>query len=58
MELSNSKIKNGRNAFLIFSQKKTFLIFYYISGSGNLPKNLYVSGNRNLKKFLVFQKIN
>ena len=46
MELSGSNIKK----FLIFSQKKAFLIFpkmelSYILGNGNPPKIAYISGN-------------
>ena len=54
MELSNSNIKK----FLIFSQKKAFLIFRemelsYILGNGNPEKIPYVSGNGT---FLYFMK--
>ena len=46
MELSSSNIKK----FLIFSQKKAFLIFQqmelsHISGNGNTEKIPYISGN-------------
>ena len=54
MELSNCNIKK----FLIFSQKKAFLIFWemelsYILGNGNPEKISYVSGNGT---FLYFMK--
>ena len=56
MELSSSDIKK----FLIFSQKKHFLIFreieiFYISGKGNPPKILYISRNGT---FLYVRKRN
>ena len=54
MGLSNSSIKK----FLIFSQKKAFLIFrdmelYYILGKGNPEKVPYILGNGT---FLYFGK--
>ena len=61
MELSSSNIKK----FLIFSQKKAFLIFReielsYISGNGNTEKIPYISGNGiffYLRKLLIFQEV-
>ena len=64
IELSNSKIKT----FLVFSQKRppNFSAqtrknkknpprkkISYISGNGDSEKNLYISGNRSLKKILI-----
>ena len=54
MKLSNYNIKK----FLIFSQKKAFLIFRemelsYILGNGNPEKIPYISGNGT---FLYFMK--
>ena len=54
MECSGSNIKK----FLIFSQKKAFLIFReversYIPGNGNTEKILYISGNGT---FLYFRR--
>ena len=56
IELFSSNIKK----FLIFSQKKAFLIFRqmepsYFSENGNPEKILYISGNRT---FLYFRKRN
>ena len=53
MELSSSNIKK----FLVFSQKKAFLIFWemellYILGNSNPEKIPYISGNRNPEKVL------
>ena len=36
----------------IFSKES----FSYLSRYGNLKKILYISGNKNLKKFLIFQE--
>ena len=57
MELSSSNIKK----FLLFSQKKAFLIFqetesFYTSGNGNPEKIPYISGNGNSEKLLIFQE--
>ena len=58
MELSLPNVRR----FLIFSQKKTFLIFqktespkkfFYTPGT----KLSYISGNGNTKKLLIFQKV-
>ena len=66
MEHSRSKIKK----FLIFSQKKGFLIFremeiFYILGNGNPEIIPYISerelsdtsGNKNPKKLLIFREV-
>ena len=61
MELSGSNIKK----FLIFSQKKAFLIFWgielsYILGNGDLEKIPYISGNGTFlyfRKLLIFQEV-
>ena len=39
------------------SSAKKFLIFSYISGNGNPIKILYILGNRNSKKLLIFREI-
>ena len=42
---------------LFCSNIKKFLTFSYISGNGNRPNIIYISGNRNPKKLLIFREM-